>query len=369
MHLAVLPFYGSNKRRRLTRGDPYAMCKLPLILLCCVLPGVLIAAAESDPLFRSDELLDITLTAPFDTIDDERDKDLQYDGTLSYTDESGQLVVLDVEFSVRGNWRLDVRNCSYSQLWVNFKRRQLPGTLFENQNRLKLVVQCNRPARYSDYIVRELKAYQLFGEVSDTYFDTRLVNVSYADSERPNDRRVQLAFFIEHQNRLAERSGFDGVEIYEISRNELHPLQSTVLALFMYMLGNTDFSMIRGPGGEECCHNGKMLVDAAGEYLVIPYDFDASGYIDTTYAPAPDPRFNLRSSRIRYYRGFCVPPEVLNPAIAVFQESRERMMAILGDTSHMSQRSVNNIVRYIEGFFEILDNPRRVQREFVRDCR
>lgn len=345
------------------------MRRLPFILLFFVFAGVVTGAAESDPLFNSDELLDITLTAPFDRIDDDRDKELQYDGTLSYVDESGQQVDLDVELSVRGNWRLDRRNCSYAQLWVNLKRGQLPGTLFEDQNRLKLVVQCSRPNRYSDYVIRELKAYHMFSELSDIYFDTRLVNVNFTDDERPNYSRTQLAFFIEHQNRVAERSGLDDVELYEIPRVELHPLQSTVMALFMYMLGNTDFSMIRGPGGEECCHNAKILVNDLGEYLLIPYDFDASGYVDATYAPDPNPRFNLRSNRSRYYRGFCVLPEVLNEAIGVFQESRQRMMAILGDTNYMSQRSVNKISGYVEDFFDILDDPRKVERELVEDCR
>lgn len=345
------------------------MSRLLVILLSLALPNVVIGAPEPDPLFQSAELLDITLTAPFDTIDDDRDKEQQYEGTLSYIDEAGQQVLLDVALSVRGNWRLDRRNCRYSPLWVNLKRGQLPGTLFENQNRLKLVVQCNRPNRYSDYVIRELKAYHLFSEVSDIDFDTRLVNVTFADSERPGDSRTQLAFFIEHQNRLAERFGFDDVELYEVPRDELHPLQSTVMALFMYMLGNTDFSMIRGPGGEECCHNAKMLVNDLGEYLLIPYDFDASGFVDATYAPEPDPRFNLRSSRSRLYRGFCVPPEILEQAIGLFQESREQMMAILSDTTYQSQRSVNRISAYVEDFFEILDNPRKVRREFVRDCR
>lgn len=345
------------------------MNRLTTIFLCIVLPNVAIAAAEPDPLFLFDEVLDITLTAPFDTIDDKRDKDLRFDGTLSYTDDTGHQVILDVEFSVRGNWRLDRRNCVYSQLWLDLKRGQLPGTLFENQNRLKLVVQCRKPNRYSDYVIRELKAYQMFSELSDIYFDTRLVNVTYTDSERPSNSRIQLAFFIEHQNRLASRLNLDKVELYEVPRNVLQPQQSTVMALFQYMIGNWDFSMIRGPQGEECCHNAKLLMNDAGEHFVVPYDFDSSGYIDATYAPRPDPGLDLRNSRDRLYRGFCVPSKILQQTIEVFQNSRERMMAILRDTTYMSQRSVNNASKYIEDFFEILGNQRKVEQEFVRSCR
>lgn len=345
------------------------MNRLASYLLCIVMPNIVAAAAGPDPLFRSDEVLDITLTAAFDTIDDERDKDLGFDGTLSYIDESAQQVLLDVELTVRGNWRLDRRNCVYSQLWVDLKRNQLPGTLFENQNRLKLVVQCRSPNRYSDYVIRENKAYRMFSELTDIHFATRLVNVTYADSERPNNSRTHLAYFIEHQKRLASRFDLDEVELNEVSQDVLQPQQSTVVALFQHMIGNWDFSMIRGPQGEECCQNAKMLVNAAGEHLVVPYDFDSSGYINATYAPEPEPALGIRHSRIRVYRGFCVPPEDLQRAIAVFQNSRESMLAILGDTTYMSQRSVNNTEKYIGEFFEILSNPQRVEREFVQNCR
>lgn len=345
------------------------MCRQLSIFLGLLLANAVSAAVEPDSLFQSKEILEITLTAPFDTIDDDRDKDLQYDGTLSYTDAAGQTVMLDVELSVRGNWRLDRRSCKYSQLWVNLKRGQVPGTLFENQNRLKMVVQCRDPGHYADFLIRELKAYQIFAELSEINFDTRLLNVTYADSVRPDDSRTHLAFFIEHKNRLAERFGYGEVDLNEIPREQLHQQQSTLLALFMYMLGNTDFSMTRGPQGEECCQNAKMLVNDLGEYLLIPYDFDASGFVDATYSPQPDPRFNLRDSRIRLYRGFCVPDEVLNQSIAVFQESREQIMTILADASHVTPRSANRVAGYIEDYFGILDNSRRVTREFVNDCR
>ncbi|HJO12540.1 MAG: hypothetical protein QGG67_13930 [Gammaproteobacteria bacterium] len=345
------------------------MNRLPILILYCLLPVAVLGADAPDPLFDSADMLDLTLTAPFDLIDDERDKEKEYEGSLSYLDATGAEVVLDAQFSVRGNWRLDKRNCRYSQLWINLRRGQVQGTLFENQNRLKLVVQCNRANRYADYIIKELQAYQLFSELSEIHFDTRLVNVSYADSERPNNSRNHIAFFIEHQNRLADRFGFSEVELNTIPREELNKQQSKLMSLFMYLLGNTDYSMIQGPEDEECCHNAKLLQNPAGEYIPVPYDFDASGFVDTTYAPEPNPAFSLRNNRQRLYRGFCVSEEELNGAIAEFMESREQMTAIVADTTYVSSRSANRTLGYMEDFFEILEDPRRIEREFVDDCR
>jgi hypothetical protein len=40
--------------------------------------------AEPDPLFQASDPLDITFTAPFGLIDDERDRDKEYKGSLRY---------------------------------------------------------------------------------------------------------------------------------------------------------------------------------------------------------------------------------------------------------------------------------------------
>lgn len=345
------------------------MSRLLTFLLLWAFTTTAVGATAPDPLFASDELLEITINAPFELIDDERDKEKKYDGIVSYLDGAGESINLDVELEVRGNWRLNKRNCSYSQLWLDFKRGQVAGTLFENQNRLKLVVQCKRQDRYADYIIKEWQAYQLFSTLSDISLDTRLMNVTYIDSDDPDESRTHRAFFIEHQNRLAERFGFDEVELNRVPRGELNQHQSTLVSLFMYLLGNTDFSLVQAAEGDECCHNAKLLTNDAGEYIAIPYDFDASGFVDASYAPVPNPDFGINSNRSRVYRGYCVEEQILNAAIAGFQNSREQISAIVSDTTYVNSRSANRTTGYVEDFFEVLDNPRRIEREFVRDCR
>jgi len=345
------------------------MCRFLSLLLCSVSSAVLFAAPSPDPLFQSADLLDITLVAPFDQIDCDRDKEREYEGSLSYTDANGQEVVLDITLEVRGNDRLKKANCRYSQLWVDFKRRQTAGTLFENQNRLKMVVQCGRRVSYANYIVKELQAYKLFAEISEINFDTRLLNVTYINSGRGNAGRTHLGFFLEHQNRLASRFDMEEVEINRVSSAELNPRQSALLALFMYLIANTDYAVTRGSGGGECCHNAKLLQDRDRQYFPIPYDFDSSGFVNTNYAAPPDPALRISRNTRRLYRGFCVPPETLDAAIRVVQASRDRIVSIVGDTSHVDQRVANRSVRFVEDFFEIIDDPRRTERLIIRACR
>lgn len=342
--------------------------RLPLLLFP-ILVSLSLEAAGTDPLFQSAERLDITITAPFGRIDKERDKETEYEGVLSYVDSAGATVSLDLVLEVRGNYRLIKRNCRYSQLWVDLKRGQLEGTLFANQNRLKLVVQCGRQNRYTDYLVREQQAYTMFSEVSDYDFGTRLLNVTYVDSEDEDDVRTHMAFFIEHQNRLADRFGMDKVESNGIPRDELNARQGVLVSLFMFLIGNTDYSIIRGPENDACCHNSKLLVNADGEYFAIPYDFDASGFVDASYAPEPNPSFNLRGNRSRLYRGFCVPDEIFSAAIKTYQDAEEALNNIIDDTTYIGGRAVNRTIKFVDNFYEIINDSRKLERRLLRDCR
>ena len=325
--------------------------------------------AEPDPLFESDTPLNITFEAPFAQIDRERDKQAQYDGIMRYVDADGLEVSLDVGLEVRGNWRLQKSNCHYSQLWVDLKRGQTPDTIFAEQNRLKLVVQCRSQDRYRDYLAKEQQLYDAFENLSDIHFGTRLVNATYVDSEDTSSSRTHLAFFIEHQRRLRDRFDMEEVELNSISYITLDPMQSSLVGLFMYQIGNTDFSMIQAPEGDECCHNAKLLVDEAGRYFPIPYDFDSSGFVDANYAAPPNPSFGIRNNKSRAYRGFCFKPEQLNAAVARITAERDNTIALVADTSHVSTRTADKSVRYMEDFYEVLDNQRRFQRNIIDDCR
>ena len=137
----------------------------------------------------------------------------------------------------------------------------------------------------------------------------------------------------------------------------------------MYLAGNTDFSLAQAPEGEECCHNAKLLVDDAGTYFAIPYDFDGSGYVDASYAAPPSAAVGIASNRRRAYRGYCDSIDSINAQIEILKASRERINSIISDETHVSPREANRSHRYVDDFFEILDNARQLDRRIVRECR
>lgn len=336
---------------------------LPLIFALLLTP----AAFAADPLFADSSTLNITLNAAFKLINKERDKEKEYPGSLRYTAANGEQVSLDAKFSVRGNFRLQKDVCSYAQLWVNLKKSQVKGTLFAKQDKLKLVVQCKDSARYSEYLAREQQAYSMFQELSDISLDTRRLNVSYVDSEGGKNR-THPAFFIEHQKRLAkvlDMSVLDAPSAYKLN---LDDAQSVMVSLFMYLVANTDYSMISSVPGGNCCHNVKVLENAEGKLFPVPYDFDSSGFVATPYAE-PSAGIGQRSVRQRMYRGFCFSDSATSAALDVLREKRERIYAIISDDPLSSPRGTKRSIKYTDQFYEILENPRKLEREILEECR
>jgi hypothetical protein len=334
-------------------------CLLPLMLAA----GCAIAAETPAPLFTETEPLQMTLSGPFGQIDDERNKDNEYEGTLGQGD-----AVLDVEYSVRGNYRLREDICEYSQLWLNLRRGQLEDSVFAGQNRLKLVVQCDDSANARAYIAREEQAYRLFNILSPNSFLTRIVEVTFNDPDRPRASRTHLGILLEHKDRLEERLGLEAVEQERFAVREHEAAQANLVALFMFMLSNTDYSMLTGPPGEMCCHNIEVFSTGAAPYLAIPYDFDSTGYVNPGYA-TPSTSIGQRSIRERIYRGFCVDEAVLQANLELFNARREQMNAVIREARFQPEREAERTLDYVDGFFGIINDAQRLERQVRRACR
>ena len=342
-------------------------CGVLLIIFSALSIAPQEAHAQVDPLFQQNERLDIELTGPFFTINKERDKETKYTGgTLSYFEDEKR-ISLDVKYIPRGNNRLSKDTCSYAQLWLDFKKKKVRDTLFEKQNKLKLVVQCKNNRNYESYLVKEFQAYRIFNILSSTSFRSRLLNMNYVDTNKNTSRRL-LGMIIEEKSRLAKRTGLKTAKIQKINYQELDAQQGNLVSLFMYMIGNTDYSLISSNKGS-CCHNSKLLLDESkSNYIPVPYDFDSSGYVNTSYA-LPSDSFRIRNVRQRLYRGFCAPQGILTKNLNLFREKRQEILAIAGDQSQVTKRIAKSSLKYIEAFYKIINNPKDLQKRIEKTCR
>ena len=325
-------------------------------------------ADGADRLFRSDEILEITITGPMVTLLGERPNDRYLRAALTYTEADGKLVEFDIGIRTRGNYRRQSSVCPFPPLRINFKKSETKDTLFDKQDKLKLVAHCrDNSDRYEQNIIKEYLAYRILNTLTDFSYRVRLARITYRDSEQRHKDRLRYAFFIEHKKRLSRRLGLPLVSTGGISVADLEGRYSDLTSLFQYMIGNTDFSPIAGPEGEDCCHNSTLFGKDGEPIYAIPYDFDMSGLVNAPYA-RPNPRFPIRYVTQRLYRGRCAYIDNLPETVQLFEDKRGAIYALFEEQPELQKATRKSVTRFIDRFYDAIGNPRTLKRDIESRC-
>ena len=343
----------------------------PLLFLLC---GTTVSAQYADgldtdqPLFATHDILTARIEAPLSTLIKERPEELYLDGMFYYIDAGGQEQALDLKIRTRGKYRLQKKTCNFPPIRLNFKKGQVKKTEFATQDKLKLVSHCQtRRKNFEQLVLREYLAYRIYQALTDKSYAARLMRISYVDTEKEKEPLVKYGFIIEDDGNIGDRLGLSRAMIRKIKPEELDARQANLVAVYMYLIGNTDFSLILGPPDDECCHNAVLYSAGSAPYTPIPYDFDFSGIVDAPYAD-PNPRFKLRSVKSRLYRGRCINNHLLDETFAYFIEKESEIRGLINGLEGLDDRNRNEVIKYITGFYEDIQNPKMIQRKFINKC-
>lgn len=345
--------------------------------ICAAIGAFLLAlsaappAGAQTPLFAEEGELEITIESPLSDL--VRAAPRSTDPYPAVLVIAGSETRYDMELSARGVSRRTGGICSFPPLRLNLRRGAMRGTVFEGQNRLKLVTRCRPGPQYEQINAREMLAYRLYNALTDQSYRVRPVRVNFIDTGRGGRAQVQHAFLIEDVDDVARRNGM--VEL-EVPVNTLTPAQldraaATRYALFQYLIGNLDWDMVSGRAGEECCHNSRLLAASTttrANIVPAPYDFDYSGLVNAPYA-IPAEQFNVASVRTRVYRGYCAMNDEVPAAVAHFRARREAINAAIAESTRLSASARQNVQRYIDEFFGVIDNPAALERQIIGRCR
>lgn len=343
---------------------------LPFLLLTLLAVSAAARAPERAPLFQDDSVIKAVLTAPIAQAYAQRDQEVRiyFPGQWSYSTGNGTTQRLDVSIRTRGLFRRQY--CQMPPLQLNFKKGQVKKTLFAGQNKLKLVAPCQSGAKSQQHVVLEYLAYRFFEILTDTSFGTRLIRLSYVDSDEKLTPWTDLAFVIEDAGDMAKRLGLTRLKVKSNDFDQMDHATTALVDLFQFMIANNDYSVLKSADDRECCHNSEILAlkDDADVRIPVPYDFDLSGLVNTEYA-APPEFLPTRFVRTRYYRGLCQPPGVLDDAIAHTQSKRREIIDLIQKTAELEPRTKKKTLKYMDEFFEILDDPRKQRKELFERCR
>ena len=338
------------------------------ILLVCMLIGV--SPTHGGPLFDETEPLQLTLTGPFKAMFRNADGKMEYPGQLSFAGDSGDVVTVDVQIRTRGISRRHKNVCRFPPLKIRFDKTQTKDTVFRGQESIKLVTHCNPGGRYQQYYAKEYLVYRTYNLLTPLSFQVRRATMNYHYNDSKKQVLENFGFFIEDVDDVAKRNDLKEIVIGDINKGRLDPKTADRYALFQHMMGNLDWSFLSGPDPNECCHNTKLLGKREpGELLYpVPYDFDASGMVDTHYSIPPE---NLNVTRVtqRLYRGFCTHQEHLPEHLAQFRDLREEIYATMVEDPLLIKNTQAKTRRYMDAFYAIIDDPKQLAKKIEGKCR
>ncbi len=321
-----------------------------------------------DPLFASHDPIEVTLSGPFRSIArDKADKQEERPGTLTFSDATGEHTV-PVQLRARGKSRRVREVCTFPPIRLNLAKKDVKGTVFEKQDKLRLVSYCKTSASYEQLVLKEYLAYRILNVLTDTSFRVRLMRVNYVDTDRKDKVTSKPSFVIEHKDRLARRLGVQPISVAKVNPSAHDPGAAALAELYQYLISNTDFSFAAGPAGDECCHNAVLFSGADGNVLPVPYDFDVSGLVDAPYAIPPD-GLGQRNVRDRKYRGFCRGVDHLDAAVGHMRSSREAIYGLLYEIDGLSDRTRREVTGFIDDFYSTLDDPKSFEKKIAGKCR
>ncbi|MCH5375309.1 MAG: hypothetical protein JJ992_15160, partial [Planctomycetes bacterium] len=179
------------------------------------------------------------------------------------------------------------------------------------------------------------------------------------------------AFLIEDDKYVANRNGLNMIEARFLQHGYHDRARQNLVHVFEYMIGNTEYSLVNPEPGEDCCHNADILsATESPPYIALPFDFDFSGLVNAPYAE-PNPKYPINSVRRRFYKGLCSNNDILPETLEVFRHRRADMYRAIDSISDYgvhAARAASSTARYLDGFFDTINDPERVRERLIERC-
>lgn len=297
---------------------------------------------------HADSLVQIRLQTDLPGLIRNRTKELYQAATISYAAASGTPKTYQVEVKARGKTRKEI--CALPPVKVKWKRKELDSLGFSRHNEMKLVWQCKNGGHFEQILLREFMAYRLYNLISPYGYRVQLANLQVVDSSNPEKTQCKLAFFLEDDSQLEERT--NGVFVKtppSASQHSILRQESLRLYVFQYMIGNTDWSLGN-------LHNVHLLHTTADDKLVIiPYDFDYAGLVSAAYA-TPHESIPIKDVRERYYKGVACTPAEIEELTSFFLERKNSILTYCHQFPLLNESSKKDILSYLEEFFAALES-------------
>lgn len=322
------------------------------------------SAADTLPenlgLFDSNEILTISLQFDITQYKKKKFKKDYFDAILSYQSSNKESINQEIKVRARGNFRLTY--CDLPPLLLNFKMEDSTKGEFSGVNKLKMVTHCI--TGNNNILLKEYLTYKLYNVITENSFKVRLLKVNYINTSGKGKTLSEFAFVIEPEELLARRLNSAEVTTTNLTQKIIIPEMMDRLAIFNYMIGNTDWSV-------PINHNVLILTqgnpERPGTGIIVPYDFDYSGLVNAHYA-TPYEGLRIKSVRERMYLGICRSEKVYIKALSEFSDKKEALYKVINEFVYLDAKSKEDMISYLNSFFKDFDKNNTLAKKMLSDC-
>lgn len=312
-------------------------------------------------LFRSDSILEMTITLPLKDVINNRKERKEYNSKLSFTGDDGNIYNHNIKVKVRGKTRALKQLCTFPPLQLRFDKKETENSIFKGQKKIKLVTHCQSEKSFTDYIKREYLVYKMYQVVSPYSHNVRLCRITYVDENKPKQDKIHYGFLIESINHVAKRNDMTVYKGKIRNQETLQKENLDKLVFFQFLISNLDWSITER-------HNMKMIIGDKGALPIgVPYDFDYSGIINTPYALPPE-ALNLPDVRTRLFRGFC-RSDRYEKTIEFYKSKKDDIYQVVNSASFLNNKSKNSMNKFITSFYDNLESEKYIDKKIVRACK
>jgi hypothetical protein len=312
-------------------------------------------------MFTRDDVFEISLHFDITHYRKKKPKDEYLDAIMTYHISKTDSINKRIRIKSRGEFRNDY--CTFPPIYVNFKKTEFNKDDLNKLEKVKLVTHCQ--SGNEENVFKEYLIYKLYNVLTDSSFRVRLVKINYINTFKQSKPIRSYAFFIEPLDRLAERISGVPVDLLTLSQKNIVPEMMDRMAIFNYMIGNTDWSV---PNQHNCKVLAGLRTDGSNLGMIVPYDFDYSGFVNASYA-IPAEGLGIESVRERIYTGTCRNEEVYLKAVKEFAGKKESFYNVIHEFPYLDDRSKKEMTRYLDEFYSLFDKRNTIVYNLIHGCK
>lgn len=338
-----------------------------LFLWLALVPALLVAqdtasndfktAIKNKVFFSSPDPVEIIVVSDFRRIKNKRQKKVYQPATVTVTLPGFEAVTEEIQVSARGEFRRTT--CVMPSLSFDFKNLKAPK--LSGLKRLKLVCGCSPSKNDEELLLKEYLTYKIFNLLTDLSFGVRLTKMTYKDANDKMKEYSQYGFLIEDVDDMAKRNNCREYNKIISNGSMTDRAQMTLVAMFQYMIGNTDWSLPNNHNIRYIQHRN----DTISFPYIVPYDFDYCGLVNAPYA-IPQQEFGIEKVTDRYYRGMPRDKEEIEQYVNLFNEKKEFIYAMVNGFDLLREKARKEMIYFIDSFYQDLQDKRKLTYVFER---